>query len=467
MDIEVDYLVVGGGAMAMAFVDVMLSETDSTFAIVDHRHVPGGHWNDAYPFVRLHQPSRFYGAASTPLGQNRKDTRGLNSGLYELASGVEIARYYHELMDDVLLPSGRVQFFPVSTYDAEGEIVELISGKRHQAKARRRIVDATALTTNIPLTHEPKFAVAAGVECVPPNYLPRLVDSNRHVCVLGAGKTAIDCVTWLLSQDFPAANLTWVMPRDSWFLNRAHLQPGYENFDNVFARMATQYEICANSETVEELCTGMEAKRIWLRMDKEVWPTMFHAATITELELAAMRQVRHVLRRGHVTSIQSSSITFGDGDESIPPDTLFVDCTASAVEQNVNRRDPVFAASSITLQMLRPFQPCFSAALIGYLEASMDDDETRAKFAQPTPMTDTVEDWLDVYADGMVNAGQWSNDPELSKWLRGCRLNAFIDIIAQVRADDSAKQGVFARLAELGPLAVGNLKKLAANVRLR
>ena len=63
-----DYLVVGAGAMGMAFTDVLLSETDATITIVDSKANPGGHWNDAYPFVRLHQPSSFYGVNSTPLG---------------------------------------------------------------------------------------------------------------------------------------------------------------------------------------------------------------------------------------------------------------------------------------------------------------------------------------------------------------------------------------------------------------
>ncbi len=54
MTTKVDYLVVGSGASALAFVDVMLQETDATFAMIDRRAVPGGHWNDAYPFVRLH-----------------------------------------------------------------------------------------------------------------------------------------------------------------------------------------------------------------------------------------------------------------------------------------------------------------------------------------------------------------------------------------------------------------------------
>ena len=54
-EIETDYLVVGAGASGMAFVDALLAETDAGVVLVDRRDRPGGHWLDAYPFVRLHQ----------------------------------------------------------------------------------------------------------------------------------------------------------------------------------------------------------------------------------------------------------------------------------------------------------------------------------------------------------------------------------------------------------------------------
>ncbi len=55
--LEADYLVVGAGAMGMAFTDTLVTESDAQVVIVDWGHAPGGHWNRAYPFVRLHQPS--------------------------------------------------------------------------------------------------------------------------------------------------------------------------------------------------------------------------------------------------------------------------------------------------------------------------------------------------------------------------------------------------------------------------
>ena len=40
----------------MAFADTIVANTDAEVVLVDRRHRPGGHWLDAYPFVRLHQP---------------------------------------------------------------------------------------------------------------------------------------------------------------------------------------------------------------------------------------------------------------------------------------------------------------------------------------------------------------------------------------------------------------------------
>lgn len=150
---ECDYLVKGAGATAMAFVDTMLCESDATFTMVDRRAAPGGHWNDAYPFVRLHQPSACYGVSSRKLGRDRKDKTGFNKGLYELASGFEVADYFHQVMRDTLLPSGRVNFLSVSEIlgdddgPAEGrewEIVGLLSGESRHVRARK-VIDATML----------------------------------------------------------------------------------------------------------------------------------------------------------------------------------------------------------------------------------------------------------------------------------------------------------------------------------
>ena len=59
-----DYLVVGAGAMGVAFVDSLIEHSDADVVMVDRRHRAGGHWLDSYPFVQLHQPSATYGVNS-------------------------------------------------------------------------------------------------------------------------------------------------------------------------------------------------------------------------------------------------------------------------------------------------------------------------------------------------------------------------------------------------------------------
>jgi cation diffusion facilitator CzcD-associated flavoprotein CzcO len=118
--IEADYLIIGAGAMGMAFADTLISETENTIVIVDRYGQPGGHWTMAYPFVRLHQGSAFYGVNSRQLGQGTIDQVGWNAGNPELASSQEICAYYDAVMQQQFLPSGRVQYFPMCDYKGDG-----------------------------------------------------------------------------------------------------------------------------------------------------------------------------------------------------------------------------------------------------------------------------------------------------------------------------------------------------------
>ncbi|MEO0998968.1 MAG: NAD(P)-binding protein, partial [Pseudomonadota bacterium] len=102
---QTDYLIIGAGATGLAFADEMLTRSDAHMTIVERRHAPGGHWNDTYPFVRLHQPSVFYGVESTALSEPRIDSDGLNAGYLSLAEGSEVTavidwerRYRHMRM---------------------------------------------------------------------------------------------------------------------------------------------------------------------------------------------------------------------------------------------------------------------------------------------------------------------------------------------------------------------------------
>jgi hypothetical protein len=163
----------------MAFADTLVAHTEAEIVLVDRRHRPGGHWLDAYPFVRLHQPSAYYGVESMALGNDRIDEHGSNAGFYERASAAEICDYYSRVLADNLLPTGRVRFLGMSEYRRNGDghlVVSLLDGSETVIRPRYKVVDATYVQSEIPSRHVPGFTVEPGVTLVPPNGLVELAE---------------------------------------------------------------------------------------------------------------------------------------------------------------------------------------------------------------------------------------------------------------------------------------------------
>ena len=145
--IETDYLIVGAGAAGMAFADALIADAGVDIVMVEQRHCPGGHWNDAYPFVRIHQASANYGVNSRMLGTDTIDQTGPNAGFYERATAMEICDYFQRVLDEVLLPSGRVRFFGMCDYVGnwtnEHAFNSRLTATHTTVRVRRKIVDHT------------------------------------------------------------------------------------------------------------------------------------------------------------------------------------------------------------------------------------------------------------------------------------------------------------------------------------
>jgi hypothetical protein len=459
----VDYLVVGAGAAGLAFVDSVFHETDATFAIVDRRHAPGGHWNDAYPFVALHQPASSYGLASVPFGDGHLDTEGYNAGLESLASGVEVANHFHSFMREVLVPSGRVAFHPMSEYTAEGDIRSLLSGERQRIVATT-VVDATLMEAEIPSAHRRSFALSPEVVCVPPNDLPRLAPGFDQVTVLGGGKTGFDAVLWLLAHGKPPERITWVVPRDPWIGNRASVQGGLESFRRSTGPLtALMFEAIGEASSINDLCLRLEEARVWLRLDPEVWPTMQHCASVTEAEVVAARRIEDVVRLGRVTKIEPGQITLDRGTRPTQENTLFVDCTAFALHKSVGHAAQIFQPGRINLQMIRICQPTFSAALIGHIEASVPDEAEKQALAAAVPMPDTVEDWVRSMVVSIENQRVWGRHRGIRSWIAECRLN-FAAASSRIPADDAELVAIATRSGNAVKSAIENLHRLSSTL---
>ncbi len=453
-----DYLVVGGGAMGMAFVDELITDTDASVIIVDRYHQPGGHWNTAYPFVRLHQPSAFYGVNSRHLGSNAIDQTGWNAGLYELATNSEVCAYFDQVMQQRFLPSGRVQYFPMSEFDwdsAKPTFTSLMSGDVYEVEAGK-VVDATYMHVTVPSMRPPPYPVADGVACVPPNGLPGVTGQYDDYVVVGAGKTGMDACLFLLKNGVSPDAISWIMPRDSWVFDRAFIQPGKRFADAINRNFAAQTEAAAEAESLEDLLEKVAATGFIMRFDDRVWPTMWRCATVTSAELEQLRKIERIVRKGRVQRIDAAEIVLDEGTEPTHDRTLHVDCTADGLERRP--AVPVFRDDRITLQSVRTCQQVFSAAFIGHIEAAYDDDALKNELCAPVPHPDDNRDFVRCNLANNKNAARWAAEPGLSEWLLHARLDGFSD---PETAPDPGDPAVAERMQSMQALA----EKAAVNMQ--
>ena len=459
--IKSDYLITGAGAMGMAFADTLMSETDATMTIVDSHHRPGGHWNDAYPFVHLHQPSSFYGVNSKALGADTIDQVGWNKGLYELASAGEVCAYFEQVMQQQFLPSGRVRYLPMTEHVGGGEVRSLVSGESQRIEADK-LVDATYMNVQVPSTTKPKYTIADGVQCVPLNDLVR-VTAPRDYVIIGAGKTGMDAVLFLLANAVDPQRIRWIMPRDSWLLDRANIQPvntqRTTGMTSPAAGFVKQQQAIAEAENIEDLFDRVEACGQLLRLDPNIRPTMYRCATVTTQELEQLRRIDQIIRKGHVTEISADTITLTGGTEPTSADTLHVDCSADALARRPVTK--VFDGSQLTLQTVRTCQQVFSAAFIAHIEATRkdDDDDEKNRLCAVVPHPDSDIDFLRTSYAANLNQFNWAADAEIAAWLQNARLDGFRGL-ARLRDAADKDPGAAALMKQVETYAMPAMGKL-------
>jgi NAD(P)-binding Rossmann-like domain len=453
--LEADYVVVGAGAAGMAFTDSLIDHADVTVVMVDRRHGAGGHWLDAYPFVRLHQASSFYGVASTLLGDGRIQPDGPEAGLHERATAAEICAYYARVLHERLLGSGKVSFYPNSDYLGDGVIVSRVSGKRYEVRVRRRVVDARYLSPEIPATTPPPFGIADGAHVVAVNDLVKLEQAPSQYVIAGSGKTATDACIWLLENGVDPDAICWVRPREPWMLNRAVVQPDPAVFLSTAADIM---EAAARAATADQVFFLLEDAGVMLRIDPTVTPTMAKVPTLAEWELERLRMIDQVVRLGHIRHVEPGRLVLTGGDVAIAPDAVVVHCAASGLQYPPFA--PVWGSEAITVQPIRLGFACFGAALTGHVEAALEDDAVKNRLCPPSPFSDTPPDWARQQVLG--SRASFDSEAHIKEWADGVSLNParippeLADspavLAAHERLHEHAGPGM-ARLAELGGLS--------------
>lgn len=429
-----DYLVIGAGAASMAFVDTLLTESpDVSVMVVDGHEKPGGHWNDAYGFVQLHQPSLLYGVASKQLEGSwwKLMARGILPWQHR-ATKAEILSYYDNIMTQ-WIASGRVQYFPQSTYHFQSEhgkasedegvghnvhqFTDHRNEQRYQVRVREKLVNGILGECRVPSTTPPEFYVSKDVELITPNQVYDMPKSEevcktrwfqtpeytrKQYVVLGAGKTAMDTVVFMQNKlHIPADNIAWVVPNDVWMLSR-----------NGGGPWAWGRALLENDLDVEQAALTLETKGILTRLDANIQPTRFRFPIVSDEDVTYMRKIKNVIRRGRVTDIvrrqgdggDSISVHFVDGQEpwTIDGNYTFVHCTSPGPFNGHVASPPFVSPREIGLEFLYAPPVPISMSCIAVLESQrrrgkLDMELGRQLFGKDATETQVLASMLGGY----------------------------------------------------------------------
>jgi hypothetical protein len=458
MAIETDYLVIGAGASGLAFADSLIAEDrEAEVTLVDRRPGPGGHWLDAYPFVRLHTPSAYYGVNSMVLGDDRIDEDGENAGLYERATGAEVRDYFSEV-GERLEQTGQVQILTGHESDEDrGTVRDLGGGDTHEVNVRRKVVDARYLEASIPATHTPSFEVADGANLIPVNKLPEAVTAGARYTVLGAGKTAVDACTWLLANDVAPDQVRWVRPRDMWFNHRRHFQP-LELVGGIMVGTSLDAAAAAAAGDVDELFNRLEEFDRLVRIDPSAPATMYRQTMLGPAELEAARQIDDVVRLGRVRRFNPDRLVLERGEIDVGPGDVVVDCTAAGL-RNASAT-PIFQEGRIVIQQVRQNSPTFNSALVGFVESHRDDDVEKNRLCPPNPYANSIEDWPGLTRRTWQVEQRWLSEPDLAGWIAESRVNIMRGLPDHA-GEPHVKEAMKRFLTHVGP-ATERLRQLDA-----
>jgi hypothetical protein len=433
-----DYLVVGAGASGLAFLDTLLLShpraRELRVALVDPHTAPGGHWNDDYAFVRLHQAADNYGVQSDALEDGVEDAE-------RRATRTHILAYYERVLQRHMA-SGSVEFFAGMRYDfASGALADAETGEACGDGAPLKcdtLVDARYTQNDVPSNTPPRFRFnPERVHVVPVNALSaaekgeekekeKEEDERLHYVVVGGGKTGQDTILHLLTEKHVAPeNIMWIVPNDFWITAR---DPPDGKMDTcteflALANATTQASI-SSPEYIQTTFEELERRGKVYRFDQTVRPTKFMNATLNKEEVGIIQTLvkknsgGSINRSGRLAAIEDDgTLVFASGERQALPwsaagdgggvleTTTFVHCSCGAFNFSASAdevRPPVFGegvvsgrsaegrakTSVITVQEVFQYPGfCFNGSLIAKLEcdAALSTEEKNALCELPLP----------------------------------------------------------------------------------
>ena len=143
-------------------------------------------------------------------------------------------------------------------------------------------------------------------------------------------------------------------------------------------------------------------------------------------------------------------------------DTLYIDCTATAVQFLDSSTRVVFQGDQISLQALRAPLVATSAAIIAFVESNFEDEAEKNRLCAPVGLSDNPTQWVPVFMANMMNTNTLISNPKLREWYSQCRLNPARRMPDDIEVDPQLKQSFKDRIGKNMMPALANLQKIMA-----
>ena len=328
-----DLCVVGAGYAGLnaLFVASQYLPSSARVLILDRHQHPGGMWNDAYSYVRLHQPHRMFTAGNIPwtLGRERS----------YLATRDEVAahlRHCFEVISQRFDVDARWGWEYVGASEEEESVVVSArdsDGTAHTFRADR-LIEATGFNveanTPLPVSSQQVRSIApCGLEEA--GLLGR--EHSEPVWVVGSGKTAIDTIV-ALAQANPGRTIGMVTGAGSFFFNRDLITPtglkrwtGGVVYGSIFEQAAARFDGTNAAEVIEWCRT-----RYGISTLENPVPKHFLLAFLSEREAAVVANGVTEVIRDHLTDVVDDAegpvLVLSDGTRHpITSGSWIVNCT--------------------------------------------------------------------------------------------------------------------------------------------
>jgi hypothetical protein len=329
----------GYAGLNAAFVASRHLSSTAHVLILDRHRQAGGMWNDAYSYVRLHQPYRFFTAGNIPWSLRRERSY--------LASRDEVAAHLRHCFDVIstrLAVDARWGWEYVDHVENAASVVVTARDPSGQIRAftADRFIDARGFDVE-PL--QPLPLSSQHVRSIAPDELEASGVLDRRdsapAWIVGSGKTAMDTVIALAHAN-PTRPIGMVTGAGTYFYSRDLVNPtgvkrwtGGVRYNAIFAGAADRFN-GTNAEEVTAWCR----RSIGISPLRDPAPPHLLFALLSGAEATTVTAGMHDVIRDHLTDVvddaSGPTLVLRSGvRRAIPAGSWIVNCTSHLAPRDV------------------------------------------------------------------------------------------------------------------------------------